>query len=104
MENRLKNYIDDYLYFVTNKDKDGHEALKEENKEKYATMVEAGETLTQIIHDFMDYSDASQAITEARIKAIVDELPDGTKEKIYKKFNEAEDDLFTREGEEIKYD
>lgn len=104
MENKLENYIYDYLYFKTHKDKDGIKVLREENKEEYVTMEEAGEVLFNIINDFMDYTNASQAVTEARLKAIVDELPEGTKEKIFKQFNKAEDDLFTREGEEIKYE
>lgn len=104
MDNKLLEYIEDYIYFQTHRDKEGLEALKEEGREKYVTMEEVGEAIYSITSDLAKYSDTSQAIMEARVQAIVECLPKTTQNKIYKQFEDAEDDLFILEGEEINYD
>lgn len=104
MKNRVLDYIEDILYFKKNEDKEGLEALKKEGREKYVTLEEVGFAFLEVVDDLIKYVDVSQAVTEVRLKAIVASLPEATQKLILAKFDEAEDDLFNHEGEEIEYD
>lgn len=95
-------YLNDTLYYLRHNDEDGLRALKEEGANNYVTLEDVGQAFIQLVDELAQYVDVSQAITEARLKAIVENLPKEIQMKIYASFIEAEDDLFIEdeEGEE----
>lgn len=104
MSNTVLEYIAETVDLLYKDDKKGLEALNEAGRDKYVTLEDVGNALLTLVNDLTQYTNTSQAITEVRMKALVYSLPEDVQEQIFKKFEEAEDDLFTLEGEEINYE
>lgn len=103
-KNEILEYVEDIIYFKRHNDEESLVALRQEGRQKYVTLEDVGFAFLEVIDDLTKYTDVSQAITEVRLKAIVYSLPEEIQEEIYKKFEQAEDDLFIEEGEEIDYE
>lgn len=100
-ENKVLDYIDDIIYFRKHDDKEGMAALMAEGEAEYVTLKDVATAVLDIVDDFTTFVDASQAINEVRLRAIVESLDEELQEKIKQKFMEAEDDLFdSAEGEQ----
>jgi hypothetical protein len=100
MDNKILDYINDIIYFQRHNDKEGMEALIREGEAEHVTLKDVGFAFIDIMDDFTAYVDASQGLTEVRLRAIVEGLDEKAISEIHKKFKEAEDDLFLAEGEE----
>lgn len=99
-ENKILQYLKDTAYFLRHQDKEGLRALREESREEYVSLDDVGRAFIQLVDELGEYVDASQAITEVRMKAIVEELPKETQMKIHASFIEADDDLFVEDNNE----
>lgn len=91
-KNKILEYIEDIIYFKRHHDSEGMMALQREGKEQSVTLEDVGFAFIDLMDDLTKYVDISQALTEMRLRAIVECLPQAV--DIYRTFDEAEDDLF----------
>jgi hypothetical protein len=91
-KNKILEYIEDIIYFKRHNDSEGMMALQREGKGQSVTLEDVGFAFIDLMDDLTKYIDTSQALTEMRLRAIVECLPQAV--DIYKTFDEAEDDLF----------
>lgn len=91
-KNKILEYLEDIIYFKRNSDSEGMEALRREGRAESVTLEDVGFALIDIIDDLARHVDTSQALTEVRLRAIVDCMDNA--EEVHKAFAQAEDDLF----------
>lgn len=104
MSNNILDYLDELIRCKKEEDIEGLEALEKDGETKYVTIKEVGEALLDVTESLAQYTEASQAVTEVRTRAIVECLPEEVQNDINKLFEEAGDDLLTYEGDELNND
>lgn len=101
-KSKVRDFIEDYISYKMQEDEEQVKNLLEESKEEYVKLDEVGVALVDTMDDLVRMIDGSQALTEVRMKAIVNSLPEETREMVIAEFDAASDTLFTEEGEEIE--
>ena len=94
MKSKVSEYIEDIIYFKLKHNGEAILKLQEDAVGQVADLHDVGEAILEVTDDLIKHIDTYQAITDARLRAIVSALPDEVQENIYYDFNENEDDLF----------
>lgn len=68
--------------------------LREGAKGEVVDLHDVAEAIFEVTNDIIIHIDTSQAINEARLRLIVDRLPEDIQLNIYDAFNERGDELF----------
>jgi hypothetical protein len=97
--NPLIRFIDEYIEAKTNNDYEKLKLLISGDGQMKVTFHTVADALSEVMKDLTLYSDASQAVQEMRLLAIIKHLPAETQEAIKREFEEAEDDLLDQQEE-----
>ncbi|AGY46626.1 hypothetical protein BigBertha_118 [Bacillus phage BigBertha] len=94
MQSKITDYIEQIVTAKLNRDGEMILRLQQDYTNEVVDLKDVGDAIINAMDDLILHIDTSQAITEARLRAIVNCLPDEIQENIYYDFDAHEDELF----------
>lgn len=99
MQSKVTEYIEQVITAKLNHDGEMILRLQEDATDEIVDLKDVGNALIDAMDDLILHIDTSQAMTDARLRAIVEKLPEEIQNDIYDDFNAHEDDLFKIKGD-----
>ncbi|ULF48742.1 hypothetical protein [Bacillus phage BillyBob] len=94
MQSKITDYIEQIVTAKLNRDGEMILRLQQDYTNEVVDLKDVGDAIINAMDDLILHIDTSQAITEARLRAIVEKLPEDIQKNIYDDFKLHEDDLF----------
>ncbi|QVW29043.1 hypothetical protein [Bacillus phage SWEP1] len=99
MQSKITEYIEQIVTAKLNHDGEMILRLQQDYTNEMVDLKDVGNAIVNAMDDLIIHIDTSQAIMEARLRAIVEQLPEEVQLNIYDDFKSHEDDLFKIKGD-----
>lgn len=99
MQSKITDYIEQIVTAKLNHDGEMILRLQQDYTNEIVDLKDVGDAIINAMDDLILHIDTSQAIMEARLRAIVECLPEETQLRIYDDFELHSDDLFKIKGD-----
>jgi len=94
MQSKITDYIEQIVTAKLNRDGEMILRLQQDYTNEVVDLKDVGDAIINAMDDLITHIDTSQAMTDARLRAIVEKLPEDIQKNIYDDFKLHEDDLF----------